>query len=205
MDIKTLNNVLDKIPIGKKIIILILVIASLFLIINIQIIKPKVQQTNQLTAELAALTEKYNKNQRLLNDIDLLEKEFNQVQKNFMEIQAQLPTKKEIPNLLTKISDLANFVNVEFLLFKPLPENKADFYNEVPIDIQMRGCYHNIVKFFDFISKLPRIVNITDVSMNKPQLIDREVVIHTNCRATTYRFAENNEEKQDDKKKKKKK
>ena len=205
MDIKALNTKLAKISLKKKIIVLVLVLLALFLIINIQIIKPKIQKANQLKTELTGLTEEYNKNKKLISNINLLKKEFEQVEKNFKEIQAQLPTKKEIPALLSKISDLANFVNVEFLLFKPLPEIGKDFYNEVPIDIQMRGNYNNIIKFFDFISKLSRIVNITNVSMNKPTLIERNVVIHTNCRATTYRFAENSEKKKDDKKKKKKK
>ncbi|PIQ45068.1 MAG: pilus assembly protein PilO, partial [Deltaproteobacteria bacterium CG12_big_fil_rev_8_21_14_0_65_43_10] len=47
-----------------------------------------------------------------------------------------------------------------FLLFKPMPEVKRDFYAEIPVDIKVLGKFHDIVAFFNRVSKLTRIVNI---------------------------------------------
>lgn len=45
----------------------------------------------------------------------------------------------------------------------PQPE---PFYEEIPVAISVMGSYQDILNFFDKVAKLPRIVNISDITMS---------------------------------------
>lgn len=101
-----------------------------------------------------------------------------------------LPEKKEIPLLLTSISDMGREAGLEFLLFKPQPVRKKDFYEEIPVSVQVVGSYHQTALFFDLVANLPRVVNITNIAMD-PTGTENE--LSTNCTPVTYRFIEGSE------------
>ena len=98
-----------------------------------------------------------------------------------------LPEKKEIPSLLTGISQAGQTSGLEFLLFQPKEEKEQKFYAEIPVSISVRGSYHNVAMFFDKVSRLFRVVNITDIVMNARGNTER---LDTSCTAITYRFLE---------------
>jgi type IV pilus assembly protein PilO len=104
----------------------------------------------------------------------------------YQEALRLLPDKKEIPNILRKITELANDAKLEFRIFVPKRERRRKLYFEIPIPIEVRGRYHNVAVFFDKIGHMQRIMNIKDVSMRpvKP----RSTTLITKCTAVTYRL-----------------
>ena len=102
----------------------------------------------------------------------------------------QLPTSKEIPSLLANVSNLGKDSGLEFLLFRPMPEVNRDFYAEIPVEIKVRGTYHDVAAFFDKVGKLPRIVNIHSVAMDGAKEAGGRWEIITACTATTFKFIE---------------
>ncbi|MBW2742582.1 MAG: type 4a pilus biogenesis protein PilO [Deltaproteobacteria bacterium] len=118
-----------------------------------------------------------------------------------------LPDKKEIPSLLTGISEAGKEAGLEFLLFQPESEINKDFYAEIPVSIKVAGNYHNVGLFFDNVSRLYRIVNnvglffdnvsrlyrivnVKNIVMTTPRDGDR---LNSSCTAVTYRFVETEE------------
>lgn len=108
-------------------------------------------------------------------------------EEDFLIAKKVLPEKKEIPSLLTSISQSGQNAGLEFLLFQPKPEIVKDFYAEIPVSIKVAGGYHNVATFFDNVSKLFRIVNIKDVHMKSGQ---KGSNLDTSCTAVTYKFVE---------------
>lgn len=107
---------------------------------------------------------------------------------------AQLPTSKEIPSLLSNISNLGKESGLEFLLFRPAPEINREFYAEIPVEIRVRGTYSNVAVFFDKVGKIPRIVNISAVAMEgAKEVMGGRWEIQTSCTATTFKFIERKE------------
>jgi type IV pilus assembly protein PilO len=104
----------------------------------------------------------------------------------YQEALRLLPDKKEIPNILRKVTELANDAKLEFRIFVPKREKRKKLYFEIPIPIEVRGRYHNVAVFFDKIGHMQRIMNIKDVSMRpvKP----RSTTLITKCTAVTYRL-----------------
>jgi type IV pilus assembly protein PilO len=103
----------------------------------------------------------------------------------------QLPDKSEIPTLLENVSSLGTAAGLQFKLFKPMPEVSKNFYAEIPVDIQVDGKYRDVVSFFDNVSKMPRIVNIVNIIMDKSKKDPSGgTMVSTSCNAVTYKFIE---------------
>lgn len=163
--------------------------------------KPKNNTIKELNASLDKL-------QSELLDLNTIAKQLPEFKKMSEKLQAelelaqkQLPKLKEIPALLTTISNIITQQGLALPLFKQGREKQKDFYAEVPISIKITGPYHNIALFFDQISKLPRIVNISNIKIGGAKSKDGYTIMQTDCLATTYRFLEQSEIKIDNKKK----
>ena len=74
------------------------------------------------------------------------------------------------------------------MLFRQKPEVYHDFYADVPVEMQMRGTYHDVALFLDRVKRLDRIVNMTDMHLSKPHLEGDRMVLDAACTATTFRF-----------------
>ena len=107
---------------------------------------------------------------------------------------AQLPDTKEIPDLLSGISSVARESGLEIQMFKQKPEVFQDFYAEVPVEILVRGAYWQVESFLQRVSGLTRIVNVSDIGIKAPTLIESDPVkLQTSCAATTFRFLDEEE------------
>ena len=116
------------------------------------------------------------------------EQEFAKAQVIFDETSVLLPKDKEIPKLLKDISSLGRSAGLDFLTFKPLGDVPRDFYAEIPVIINVRGPYHNMGFFFDQVSKLERIVTVSNVKMSSPRKEGGEMLLNSDCSLVTYRF-----------------
>jgi type IV pilus assembly protein PilO len=82
----------------------------------------------------------------------------------------------------------------------PNPQEEQ-FYEEIPVKVSITGSFHSTVTFFEKVAKLPRIVNIEDISMSETKDVKRGRLIVTNCVIKTYMFLEKMDEKKADGKK----
>jgi type IV pilus assembly protein PilO len=68
------------------------------------------------------------------------------------------------------------------------------FYDEMPVNVSVTGTFPNMIYFFEKVAKLPRIVNISDISMgDRKDIKGRGYVIHTVCTIKTYMFVDKKE------------
>jgi type IV pilus assembly protein PilO len=135
------------------------------------------------------------------NNLPKLQRELAETEKIFNEAAVLLPKEKEIPQLLKDISALGQEADLEFITFKPLPDVPKDFYAEIPISINVRGPYHNMGSFLDKVSKLGRIVTVSNINMTAPTRDKEEMLLNSDCTLVTYRFTNIELPKPDGKKK----
>ena len=121
-------------------------------------------------------------------NLEKFERELAAAQAIFEETAILLPREKEIPKLLKDISALGTNAGLDFLTFKPQADVPRDFYSEIPISINVRGPYHNMGFFFDQVSKLERIVTVSNVKMGGPKKEGSEMLLNSDCILVTYRF-----------------
>ena len=152
---------------------------------------------DKLVKEIQDLKEKKRRLPILLAQVQKVEDEFEEAAK-------MLPTTTEIPKLLTDISALGTNAGLDFVSFTPKGEVQRDFYNEVPVAISIRGPYHSIGGFLDQITKLDRIVSVTNLSAGSPKKSGLgEWIVSASGQLVTYRFTNKPLPREDDKKKRK--
>jgi type IV pilus assembly protein PilO len=87
------------------------------------------------------------------------------MQRSFGAMLRQLPGRTEVPSLLVDISQTGLGAGLQEKLFQPAPEQRKDFYAELPIKIRLTGSFHQFGSFVSGIASLPRIVTLHDISI----------------------------------------
>ena len=59
-------------------------------------------------------------------------------------------------------------------------------YAEIPHRLEAEGTYHNLGAFFDRISKFPRIINVSEISIKAKTPPEQNRTIVAECMATTF-------------------
>jgi type IV pilus assembly protein PilO len=143
-----------------------------------------------LTTEVEEARQAVEKHQAIAMRLNDLQARLMTLDETLKVAITLLPESREIPELLTQISQLGMNSGLEFRLFKPEPEKQADFYAEVPVSLSILGRFHELGRFFDHLSKLSRIVNVTDIKITLAKGNADTPRLSTNCLLTTFRFLE---------------
>lgn len=151
-------------------------------------LQPNLKEIEQLTVQKSTLEAELQKIKTRAKDLPRLEAELAQVQIEFDKKSALLPREKEIPQLLRDISALGTNAGLDFLQFRPLPSVPNDFYDDIPVTINVRGPYHSVGFFFDRVSKLERIVSVSNIKMSSPKFEGGEMLLNSDCQLVTYQF-----------------
>ena len=125
-------------------------------------------------------------------NLDLYKQQLNDIERSFGALLRQLPGKTEVPNLLVDISQTGLSAGLEEKLFQPQPEQKKDFYAELPIKIRLTGSYHQFGQFVSGIAALPRIVTLHDIQI-KSENKDAYDQLSLELTAKTYRYLDEDE------------
>lgn len=146
------------------------------------------EQVKNLRARELELQRKLTEVRSIAANIGAFEEEITELEVELASALRQLPNEKQLEVLLTDISNLGKTAGVEIKSFRRESEKVHDFYAEVPIAIELEGRYHDIARFFDLVSKLPRIVNMGSLSMSVESDSELETRLKVTGMATTFRF-----------------
>lgn len=169
----------------------ILVIAVFYFLL----VSPTQDETAKLKSELVKARQEVQEKQALERRLPEFEKEIAVKDYELALLRRQLPEEREIPELIDQVSNLGTQSGLRFLTFKPRKEVEKDFYAEVPVELKIQGKFHNLVSFFDRISRLPRIVTISNLNIivskaTADGTIGKGTLIEARCNAITFRFIE---------------
>jgi len=104
---------------------------------------------------------------------------------SFGSLLKQLPRDTEVPGLLDDISSAALNSGLDLNKIDPKALQSTEFYNELPIDIEVAGDYHELGAFVSGVASLPRIVTLHDFSITKGKNSSELVM---GIQAKTYRY-----------------
>src|ERR1700756_5733614 len=158
-----------------------------FLVWNEQ--RPELQRRQD---EEQQLRQQFREKHAKAVNLEVYKQQLKDIERSFGALLRQLPGKTEVPNLLVDISQTGLGAGLEEKLFQPGPEQKKDFYAELPIKIRLTGSYHQFGQFVSGIAALPRIVTLHDIeikSVNK----DAYDQLTLDLTAKTYRYLDEDE------------
>ena len=166
-------NFIDQkyIPLDKKlkIFIAVVILAAPVALFYFLYFQPKAEEIKALETSRDKLVKEIQNLREKKRRLPILLAQVAKVEEEFEEAAKMLPKTKEIPKLLTDISALGTNAGLDFVSFTPKGEIQRDFYNEVHVEISIKGPYHNIGGFLDQVSKLDRIVSVTNLSAGSPK------------------------------------
>lgn len=175
----------------QQVVILGIVLLLVILGFVFMLYRPMCQELVGFNEEFSRLESKLVEDRRIANNLPKFKAEFEKLELQLKEALAELPNQREIPSLLTSIAGLAREEGLEVLSFKPKPEQVKGFYADVPVELELRGAYHEVAMFFYDVGKMARIVNIDNLQMGSSKMTEGRNILSIKCLATTFRFVEN--------------
>jgi type IV pilus assembly protein PilO len=127
--------------------------------------------------------------QELNQQIELLKQQ--------LAIQARIvPDEKEAEEFMHLMQGTASAAGIEIRRYTAKPTATREFYTEVPFEMDVDGPYYSMLRFFERVGKLERIINIGGLQMaglksdkspvkKRYQYAPEESVV-ANCTATTF-------------------
>jgi len=125
----------------------------------------KNQAAKNTTAQ-AALQDKIREN----NELESYRPKLKQIEQQLTELKQQLeieqrivPDEKQVDAFITMMDSEAVKAGVEVRRYSAKDVKPQQYYSEVPFDMEMDGPYYSMLNFFDRVSKLERIVNVSSL------------------------------------------
>ena len=194
------ENIL-KLPTKQKVALLILLMVLEGVGLFYGLYQPKIKVLKGLQSKLETLQNQIKEDRKVADNLPKYKQDYERLQNELKMALTELPNQKEIPSLLTSISTAGKNAGLDFLLFRPKPEEPKDFYAAVPVDISVYGSFYNVAGFFVAVSNLPRIVNINNVTFSDIKTVNGRLMLKVSCLATTFRFLDKKEIKDEKKSK----
>lgn len=193
-----MNQLLDNILERSKLQKISILAATIILISALYysfVYSPKSDEVAKLADSVEIARNEKNAKQLKAANLPRLQRDLKMLDMQLLKAVAELPNQKQIAALLTHISAQAQQAGLNVLLFRPRPETFQEFYAEVPVDITVRGNFHNTVSFFDAVGRLDRLINIDNIGFRNPTIAGDNVIMETTSVATAFRFLNDAERK----------
>lgn len=153
---------------------------------------PKNNEIARIGEEISDLNNAINIHRIKVRKLVLLRSENTALQLKLAELKEQLPPEAEVEVLLRQISELGGRTGLEFKLWRPAAKvrDPSGLYIRIPVNIEVAGGYHSLALFFDKISQLSRIVNVSNIRMTSPKVEKGQIIIQTSFSATAFASVE---------------
>lgn len=154
---------------------------------------PQIDEFDQAQAKEQELRQVFLTKKGQAVKIEAYKQQMIDIEKTFGALLKQLPDKSQMDGLLTDINQAGLGRGLEFDLFKPGQETIADFYAEMPIQIKIKGSYHDVGAFATDISRLSRIVTLNDMAIAPLTKDTKDGPLTLEAVAKTYRYLDSSE------------
>jgi len=98
-------------------------------------------------------------------DLPRFEAEYGQLHEQWILAAELLPTDKDLPTLLRKISLSGQQTVVTFMMFRPNAPRADTYYSEMPVSVVVQGGYHQVGSFLAELANLRRIVTVSNMKL----------------------------------------
>lgn len=177
-------------PLAVKIIVWVLVLAVVIFLGYYLHLNDMLDERERVAKKEIELKQEYESKAFKAANLEVFRKQMEDMEKSFGTLVKQLPSDTEVPGLLEDITHTGLGSGLEIDSIKLQPEQNSEFYVELPIEIQVRGGYHDLGSFVSGVASLPRIVTLHDFAI-KPT--ESGGLLAMTITAKTYRY---NEEEQ---------
>ncbi|MEW8323557.1 MAG: type 4a pilus biogenesis protein PilO [Candidatus Thiodiazotropha taylori] len=180
-------------PTPVKMVAVVLVAIAVMVAGYYLVIEAQLTQLDTVERKELDLRKEFETKQAKASNLDAYRQQLEEMKQSFGTMLRQLPDKTEVAELLVDVSQTGLASGLEFELFKPQEELPKDFYAELPIQVIVKGEYHEFGNFISGLAALPRIVTIHDIKIKRgdPKASDPKLTLEAT--AKTYRYLDEEE------------
>jgi type IV pilus assembly protein PilO len=124
------------------------------------------------------------------NKLPEFQREVQALEARLETLKRILPPEKEMPDLMRRVQYLAAQSSLSIKKFNPAAVAQKDFYQEVPVNLDVEGTYHNLGAFLDRVSRMSRLVNMGNVKIKAQKKPTITSTISASAVATTYVYVD---------------
>jgi len=183
-----ININIKNLPPYAKIIISILPSFILAILIIMLLILPKQKEIQALNAKIDTQNNEIASSEAKVAKLDILKKENERLVSRINELKEQLPEEKEISSLLKQVSDLGIAAGLTIKAWRPGQKatHSSGIVYEIPVSVEVEGTYHNLGYFLSSLTRLNRIVNISNMKLASPKMVKGENLLSASFKAATF-------------------
>lgn len=126
----------------------------------------RTRKAKEMRAAQEAVSAELEKARRTVGNLPQLEKEQADLERKWTQAETLLPSDREMAELLTQITQAGEQAGVSFQTFKPGAQKPQEFFNENPVEIEVKGGFHQVGVFLSRLANLSRIVNVSDLHLD---------------------------------------
>ena len=181
IDIKTL-------PKYVKTIISVLPAVIIIIVVTFVILLPKNKEIKALENKILLQENEIAKSRAKAEKLPQLIAENQRLMRRLEELKQQLPEEKEVSSLLKQVSDLGIRSGLHIMLWKPEQKktHPSGIVYVIPVRVDLTGNYHSLGYFFSSLTKMDRIVNISDIKLSDPKPAKDIASLKVSFTATTF-------------------
>jgi type IV pilus assembly protein PilO len=116
-------------------------------------------------AQVTTLTTQVTPLRPFRERLRVLEADNKQLENQLATLQRIVPSEKEVDNFIRLLQNEAGNAGVTVRRYTSKTPITAQYYVEVPIELELDGTYYDIMQFYDRLGRVERITNITDLKM----------------------------------------
>jgi type IV pilus assembly protein PilO len=181
-------NSVTKLPLGQKVgavaaFVILLTAANWYFFVD-----PMQTQITQKQGQLRALEDELIQKQSIANNLAQFKHEKEILERRLAQALTELPNEANIDDLIRSLAEIGTKSGLTINTIDPQAEQRQSFYASIPIVMSVTGNYHEIGVFLDSVSKLARIVNVTNIKMGAAKFTNDKIVVSASYVATTFRF-----------------
>lgn len=154
-------------PLPGKVFFAVLVFVTLLIAGNIFLITDMRTSLASAIAKEEQLKADFERKAFRGANLDAYKEQMIEMEQSFGSLLKQLPRETEVPGLIDDISSAALGSGLSLNGIDPQAIVSTEFYNELPIEIEVEGGYHEMGSFVSAVASLPRIVTLHDFTISK--------------------------------------
>jgi type IV pilus assembly protein PilO len=183
-----LLNAVNKAPLAHKLGAVALIACGLTAANYFLFVSPDLEQIQRQHAALRQLEDELIQKQSIANNLAQFKHEKEILERRLQQALTELPNEANIDELIRSFAEVATKSGLTINDIQPQAEQRQSFYASIPIVMAVNGNYHEVGVFLDSLSKLARIVNVTNIKMGSPKMSGEKLAISAQYVATTFRF-----------------
>lgn len=142
---------------------------AIILIVGVFVMVPLLRQASLIGNQYAQKLEVFRAERQKLEDLKVLEENYNKLKEEASLAMTALPTEKEIPEFLVQLQNITKEAGGFLLSLTPSPqeETTASPFKEVNFKVRIYGTFTNLSRFTKNLEKNIRPIEITSIAIAK--------------------------------------